>query len=145
MTVTDEQVATLRAQLAGDVEKHERLLEQLDRVAAATGYSALIAAGLFEAAYRRFAKNGTVADVVEFVADVRTRSEDVARDLDPVVAERVIRAALGDGRLDDLDDRTVISAQVILLAGLIGDEQLDEAGLDAFMAEVRATAEEWTS
>lgn len=145
MAVTDEQVATLKALFAGDVEEHKRLLAGLDPRSASIGYSALITAGFFEAVDRRFAATGTVADVIQFVADVRARADEIAQDLDPTLAERIIRHALGDGSIDDLDDRAVFSAQMVLLGALIGDEQLDEEGLDAFLAEVRAVADEWTA
>jgi len=38
MTVTDRRVATLRAQLAGDVEEHTRLLAQFDEALDARPY-----------------------------------------------------------------------------------------------------------
>jgi hypothetical protein len=148
MAVTDEQVATLRAQLAGDFDEHKRLLEQLDPVAARTGYTALIAAGFFEAVDRRFVREGKVADdseIIEFVSSVRARSDEAGAKIDPVAAERLIRHSLGRGSIADLDDETVISTQMFMLAGLIADEQFDAAGLDGFMAEVREIAEEWSN
>lgn len=78
MAVTEGQVATLRAQLAGDFEDYERQWARLDKEAATAGYTALIAAGFFEAVDRRFVKNSTIADtadIIEFVGDVRTRSD----------------------------------------------------------------------
>jgi hypothetical protein len=45
--VTDEQVATLRARLAGDLGEHERLYGQLDEAAARTAYIGLITAAAF--------------------------------------------------------------------------------------------------
>lgn len=137
MPVTDDQVATLRAYLEGDFESHKRLHGQLDPVAARTGYTALIAAAFFEAVDRRFAKNGADADVVEFVGSVRSRSERLANELDPGIAERLIRHSLGEGSISDVDDDTVVRTQIVLLAGLIADEQLDNAGLDEFMATAR--------
>src|SRR4051794_8988428 len=94
--LTDDQVATLRAYLAGDFDQYERLYERLDRQAARTTYLALIDAAFFEAVDRRFAKNGTRADVIEFVADVRARSDNLG-EIDALTAERLIRAVLGDG------------------------------------------------
>jgi hypothetical protein len=137
MPVTDDQVAALRAYLAGDFGTHKQLHRQLDPVAAGTGYTALIAAAFFEAVDRRFTKNGTDADVVKFVASVRTRSERLADELDPHIAERIIRHSLGSGSIADLDDETVIRAQIVLLAGLISDEKLDDAELDEFVATAR--------
>jgi hypothetical protein len=106
---------------------------------------ALVAAGFFEAVDRRFAANGTTADVIDFVADLRARSEQLSEAVDPTVAERLIRHSLGNGSIADLDDGTVAGTQFLLLAGLVADEHYDEAGLDAFMAEVRKLADRWTS
>ncbi len=148
MAVTDEQVATLRAQLAGDFDEHRRLLNRLDPIAARTGYTALIAAAFFEAVDRRFVNDGKIAndpEIVEFVGSVRARSEEAARDTDPVAAERLIHHSLGRGSIADLDDETVLSTQMFMLAGLIADEQLDAVGLDAFLTEVREVAEEWSN
>jgi hypothetical protein len=137
MPVTDDQVAALRAYLAGDFDTHKQLHRQLDPVAAGTGYTALIAGAFFEAVDRRFGKNDTNADVVEFVASVRTRSERLADELDAQIAERLIRHSLGSGSIADLEDAAVIRTQIILLAGLISDEKLDNAELDQFMTTAR--------
>ena len=147
MPVTDDQVAALRAQLAGDLAEHKRLLAQLDRAKAASGYSALIAAAFFEAADRRFVENGKIADdaeVIQFVGSVRARTEAATEEIDPRIAERLIGVALGKGSLADVDNETVIRTQLYLLAALVADAQLNASDLDAFMAEVRSVAEEWT-
>lgn len=145
MSVTDQQVATLRAHLAGDFGEYQRLWPQLDRDAAKTGYTALVAAAFFEAVDRRFAKTGTGADVIEFVGAVRARFDQSGDDVDPRAAEILIRAVLGEDEDADLDDDTVAGTQIVLLTALILDEDLDDVGLDEFMAEARKVAEEWTS
>jgi len=142
MPVTDEQVAALRAYLADDLDQHRQLYARLDR-AARSGYTALLAAAFFEAVNRRFAQEGTPAAVIEFVADVRGRSEALGEAIDPRAAERLIRAALTDEDIDDLDDKAKGGLYVVLLAGLIGDEQLSDDGLDEFLAEARKVADEW--
>ncbi|GAA4983517.1 hypothetical protein [Actinopolymorpha pittospori] len=81
--VTAEQVAALRALLAGDLEEHVRLRDQLDREAAATGYTALLAAAFFEAVDRRFGQDGASADMAAFVSDVRSRTTAAAESIDP--------------------------------------------------------------
>lgn len=144
MPVTDKQVATLRAQLAGDSATHQRLLSELDREADRRGYTFLVSAGFFEAVDRRFAGKSTLSDVIEFVADVRATSGRVAEDIDPSAAERLILHSLGeDVSIADLDDKTKLGTQIVLLGALITHEQLDDAGLDAFLAEARKTADEW--
>jgi hypothetical protein len=67
MPVTDQQFAAVHALLAGDVEKHKRLLAQLDRDKDKIGFSALIGAGFFEAVDRRFVKNGKTAETAHRV------------------------------------------------------------------------------
>ena len=148
MAVTDEQVATLRAQLTGDFDEHKRLLEQLDPVAARTGYIALIAAAFFEAVDRRFVRGDQIADdaeIIDFVGSVRARSDEAGEKIDPVAAERLIRHSLGRGSIADLDDETVISTQMFMLAGLVAEAQLHATDLDGFLTEAREVAEEWSN
>lgn len=143
MPVTEDQVAALRAQLSGDFDEYRRLLGQLDREAAATGYTALIAAAFFKAAYRRFGKNPSPEQVVAFVGDLRSRSDELA-DIDPVAAERIIRSALGDGEVSDIDSKTRVAVESVVLARLVADERFDSAELDKFMSEARKLADYWT-
>jgi hypothetical protein len=137
MPVTNDQVAALRALLAGEVDLHARLFERLDQTAAETGYTALIAAAFFEAVDRRFAKEGTAADVIDFVGDLRSRSDRLADVIDPKVAERLIWHALGEGSIADLDTETKASHQFLLLGGLVAGAHFDAAGLDEFLATAR--------
>jgi hypothetical protein len=140
MPVTDAQVAALRALLSDDMDRYKLLSGQLDRAQARSGYTALITGAFCEAVERRFGENVQPAEVITFVGQVRASSERVARDLDPDIAERVIRVVYGDGSVRDLEDAVVIGAQILLLGGLIADEQLDDAELDAFLATARKLA-----
>jgi hypothetical protein len=144
MPVTDESVATLRALLAGESGEYERLYENLDSATRRTDYPAMIDAAFFEAVDRRFDK-GKASDVVEFVGDVRSQSVTLEEQIDPRVAERLIQAVLGDGSIDDIDDKARFSTEVILLALLIADEQLDDTGLDEVLDGARKLADRWTS
>jgi hypothetical protein len=144
MAVTDDQVATLRAQLGGNLDEHEQRLAQLSKAEAATGYAALIAASFSLAAYQRFAKKGDAATVMRFVADVRSRTEDTAT-IDPRVAERLILATFTDEEIDDINLRVRYETQIVLLAAIISDSHLDEAQLDQFLTKARGIADEWTS
>jgi len=143
MPVTDDQVAALRAYLSDDMDRYRQLFAGLDREAARSGYATLLAAAFFEAVDRRFAEDGTTADVIEFVADVRTRSQALGEVIDPHAAERLIGAALTDEDIDDLDAKAKGRLFAVLLAGLIADEQLSKDGLDEFLAEARKLADEW--
>jgi len=143
MAVTDEQAATLRTHLVGDYEEHDRLWEQLDREAARTGYTALVAAAFFKAVDRRFGPDTTRAEVIEYVTSVRARLGDNADKVDPQAAEMMIYTVLGEPLSRQLDDDTVAVVQPVVLTALIADEDLDDVGLDAFMAEARGLADQW--
>jgi hypothetical protein len=143
MPVTDEQVAPLRAQLARQPAEHQRLYGLLDQTAKRTGYRALVSAAFVVAAQRRFAQDVSPGEVIEFVGDVRSRSSEVADQVDPKTAERVIMAVFTGQPLDDIDPRTSWEAQLVLMAAIIGDEHLDDAGLDSFLAEARKLADQW--
>ncbi|MEU8123084.1 hypothetical protein AB0C21_30610 [Spirillospora sp. NPDC049024] len=146
MPTTDDQVAALHALLAGHREEHRQLLNQLDRAEANKGYSALLAAGLFEAIERRFIVDGKVVDraeVIAFVASVRERGDEMPDLINPEVAERIILRMLDQGgSVSDIDADTMIRHQIILLAGLIGDANLSESELNEFMRKIRVDADE---
>ena len=90
---------------------------------------------------RRFGGTAAEGDITGFVADVRSRSQKVRAALDPRVAERVLLAVVTDAGISDLDPGEARSSQTILLNALIADERLDGAGLDAFMAAARQSAD----
>jgi hypothetical protein len=140
MAVTAEQVATLRAHLAGDFEEYRRLWADLARSSARTGYITLISAAFFQAVQRRFAGKSGDAEIIEFVGNVRARFDESGDEVDPHTAEVLIRAVLGDDSGEELDDDTVISTQITVLTALILDEDLDDAGLDRFLADAQKLA-----
>jgi hypothetical protein len=123
-------------------------LRQLDRSQADVGYSALISAAFFEAARRRFIRNGKPADdaeVIDYIATVRGRSDDAADVIVPDLAERLTNYVLGKLPYDanqDIDPNVAIRIKTLLLAGLVGDEELSGPELDAFMTKARDLAEE---
>jgi hypothetical protein len=145
MPVTDHQVATLRALLAGDLDEHGRLRAQLDQDADREGYSALIAAAFFLAADRRFARAHTRAEITEFVAAARATSADAAQQIDPRLAERMISAVFEDEDMHDVPGQTLLETQVMLLAALVSEAWPDAAELDAFLADSRKLADRWIS
>ena len=145
MPVTDHQAATLRALLAGDFDEHARLRAQLDREADREGYSSLIAAAFFEAADRRFAAGHGREAIIEFVASARATSASAAEQIDPAIAERMIKAVFDDEDMHDVPGQVQLEIQVMLLAALVADARFGPAELDEFMAESRKLADRWMS
>jgi hypothetical protein len=142
VTVTDDQVAALRALLTDDMLLYRRLFDGLDRTAAKKGYTALVTAAFAEAVERRFGQSHNPADIAGFVADIRVRSDRLARGIDPDVAERTILTALGKGSVQGLDRKSVTIAQLVLLAGVVADEHLNGDRLDVFLASARKLADQ---
>jgi hypothetical protein len=145
MAVTDHQADTLRALLAGDFGEHARLRAQLDRDADREGYSALITAGFFLAADRRFAQSHTRDDITGFVASARATSADAAGQIDPLIAERLIRGVFEDEDMHDVPGQRLTETQVMLLTALVSEAWLTAPELDAFLADSRKLADRWTS
>lgn len=144
MAVTDEQVAALRAQLQGKSDEHLRWLDQLEQRGETDGYVALVTGAFFEAVDRRFIQDGKVAEepeVIEFIAATRAAHPNVADELDPSVAEPVLLHALGKGSVQGIDGAKVFKTQILLMGALVGDADLDEAELEAFLAKARAEAD----
>ncbi|MEU8804813.1 hypothetical protein [Spirillospora sp. NPDC048819] len=144
MAITDDQVATLRAQLAGHHEEHVRRLDGLDTEEAKSGYTTLVTAAFFEAVDRKFIVNDKVAeaaDVIDFVAYQREIHPDSADQLDPHAAEMVILDALGKGSIDNIDSERLFGTQILLLAALVGDARFSDDDLDAFLAKARTEAD----
>ena len=74
---------------------------------------------------------------------MRSRSPQAADQVDPMIAERLILGVFTDESLDDVDPRASFEAQLLLMVAIVGDEHLDDAGLDAFLAEARKLADQW--
>ncbi len=145
MPVTDEQVATLRAQLKGNLAEHRRLLSELDPEEAKVGYSALIAAAFIEAAERRFLRDDRPAkesEIIEFVAKARETDDEMPDIINPQLAESMILHLLGKGQIIDADENTKLGHQIILLATLVGEEEFTDAELETFLHSARSLADD---
>jgi hypothetical protein len=139
-SVTADQVATLRAALTGDSDGYRRLYASLDPVAM-DSYHIFYAAAFFEAASKRF-NGATSADVLTFVADIRAQY-DLAQDIDPRVAERLVLATFTDEQIADIPDQVKAEHYLILLIALIKQADLSGSDLDVFLADARKLADEW--
>jgi hypothetical protein len=139
--ISTEQVTALRTLLTGNLAEHRQAIAEMDQTDGWSGYNELITAAFVDAVNRRFGARYTVPDIVEYVAEVRTRFPDPNRGIEPNVAERLIRKALGEGTVRGIDTKTLIRTEGVLLVALVIDEQLDGAALDAFLTEARATAD----
>jgi len=54
-----------------------------------------------------------------------------------------LHKVLGHTSVADLDAKAAFAAKQYLLAELIADQHLDDAGLDTFLAQAREFADQW--
>jgi hypothetical protein len=141
--VTDEQVAALRARLSGNVDEHLQMMEQMGNPADRAGFTALTVAAFCDAAERRFGDGSTRAEVIEFVAGVRERSDRLAAKIDPRAAERMILSVYAGEDTSDIPKAARDNAVVLILPALIIDMGITGAELDQFLAGARKLADEW--
>jgi hypothetical protein len=144
MAVSNLQVAALRAFLEIRANDTERLTERLIETGPLEGYGELISGAFAVAVRRRFSPTWTVPDLISFVAVVRARLLGDKIDIDPRTAEISMRHALGDGNAAESDEEARARAQIFLLGELIIDEDLDDAGMDEFLATARGLADQLT-
>ncbi|MGI5208713.1 hypothetical protein ACQEU6_44995 [Spirillospora sp. CA-108201] len=145
MPITDEQVAVLRAQLKGNREEHLRLLDQLDSNEANVFYTALVGAAFINAAQHHFIKNGEVAStsqIIDFVAQVRERSDDSSHLINPQLGESMLLDFLGKGTMIEADPDTKFGHQIVMLSAMVGARQFTPVELEAFLQSARSLAEE---
>ena len=145
--VTDMHLEALRTFLVeGPEEWLERYGEPIQNEIG-TGYSLLVYCAFDQALRLRFSPTYTVPQVIRFVADLRLTLEEYAHELDPRVAESLIRYSLGDDTISGrppfgVDEVTMMRAQLLLLVALVTEEDLDETELEKFIKDSAALARE---
>jgi hypothetical protein len=143
VTVTDEQVAALRAALTGDTDTFDRLggpsgLDYGD------AFPVLMATAFILASRRRFGRGWSTADVIRFVGEVRLGYDAEDGYIDPDAAEQLLLAALRDKSLPaGIGGEARGSAQFALLNSMVSDEYPESHHLDALLQEARQMADQW--
>lgn len=148
ITFGDMDVAALRTFLFEGpevwAERHEEQLKHEDDL----GFSFLMYCTLIKAAHRRFSPTYSVPQIIRYVADLRLRLDEDAHELNPRVAEGVLRYALGDKNLSarppfGADQVTMVRAQVFLLMALVFEADLDNAQLEELVKDSIEYAGKW--
>ncbi|MEU8285909.1 hypothetical protein AB0C01_16400 [Micromonospora sp. NPDC048905] len=137
--VTDPHAA-LRGLLSGRLRGHDR---RLSRFAESDWrrYADLLAGALLVAVRRRFVAGQDRSPVIRFVASARERYDATGRDVDPVLAEALVWAALGE-RPPVPHDAAAIVARTVLLLGLLEDEGLTDRELDDVLVAAAHAADD---
>jgi hypothetical protein len=140
--VTARQAAFLKASLSLKREEDESLRKELAVTGELNGINELIHAAFALAVRQRFTSAWTGSDIVRYVGNVRmSGTED--DDIDPLVAETLIRRALGDHAKLTGDIEQQVTAQAILLLYLVADLELDATEQSQLMWNAQELADQW--
>jgi hypothetical protein len=146
--ITREYLAALKANVIGDTDTLARireLLEERDGPCSGEIYGALYSVALATAARRVFPgdyNSATRADIIRFVAQLRSAVAGTEDDFDPRVAEHVLIAMLGGPEdIETLDKEDLAVVIVMLIGGLLAYLGIEESGIDDFLSEVSPLAE----
>jgi hypothetical protein len=147
MTVADEAVATLHDLLARRFDEYTRRLNQLSKEEA-SDFSTMVNAAFFEAARRRFMKDGKAAsdaDVIDYVAYARSWDEGAAEEIDPQIGELMINFVIEKLSMDalkDIDNNVAFRTKMMLLAAFTRDADYSEDEVAEFMEQAKEVAKE---
>ena len=125
MTVSDIHMLLLRAYLDGEDEVASKAREQLAGPNAMDGLAELVHAAFVVAAQRKFSPTWSSAQIIRFVAYVRSFLSDRLELLDPLAGELELRRALGE----PIPTPPVIGARAAALLILL-DAMVQSLGLD---------------
>ena len=140
MRVTDEQMALLRAYLAGQAEQAERARVLVARSGDVEGAAALVYAAFAIMTRRKFSPTWTRAEVIRFTGQVRALLSDQPDLLDPLAAGHQLRGALGEKLTVYPGEEAKARAQVVLLDALVHDADLDDAAIIDLLSQARDLA-----
>lgn len=144
MPVTANQMAAIRAYLEDDFERQKTLFNSLPRKEQENDFPTLVSAAVHLALEKGMSHNVTRAQVINFVAEIRKSYFKDPDALDPVTAERLILFWAGhDDALDGISPVKSVQTQFMMLRPLVHEAGIPESGLDRFLEDVQALANEW--
>jgi hypothetical protein len=137
-----EHLALLRAMARGNFEEQSDLSNALHASGDLDGYGEVIGAAFLLAIRMQFQDRFSPDDVIRLVADTRTMVDVTGDVINPRIAERVVRAALGEeGLLAGAPEGSIVESQIAVCSFLAAEERLGDP--DAFVADVKKLLDEW--
>ena len=133
----------VRQLVEGDHEAYARRCSELDQKGW-EGLGLVVGAAFYQAVEQRFGDSLDPSEVIRFVADFRADITDTGFEVDPRIAENLIRAAItGDTeQVRDLDPSVVVEAEMLMLWKFLG--HLSGAELTLFFEEADSLVVEWS-
>jgi hypothetical protein len=131
--------AALRDLITGRLRAHDQRLRGFSEPDWQR-YADLLSDAFLLTVRRRFTTtNQDRASVIRFVASVRERYDHSGHDIDPGIAEALVWAALGD-REPVPTTASAVTAQTLLVLGLLEDEGMPQPELAEFLDAATAAA-----
>jgi hypothetical protein len=141
MPVTDLEMAVLHAQITGNDEPARRAFsEELAVSGDLSGLAALVHAAFVVAARRKFGSPWSRAEVIRYVARVRTLLSERPALLDPLTAEDELRSALGEPVTATHEVGAVAAARLSLLLALVASLDLDDEAVANLLGQAKDIA-----
>lgn len=141
--VPDEILAAFRAYITDDMELWSAREAALDwSKAGRLAYRAFIVAMFAEAVRLQLGPHPREERIIEFVADVRARDDEIADLLDPDTTERLIGEVYDYTDAADIGRERAEPIRLAVIIAIIPGAHLTPAELDAFLERSRTSAEE---
>ena len=134
--IADDVDALIRSVLARQPDVYERINEKIG------GHSTRLAiAAMFTIAVeRRFGEDASPSEITDFVSEVRAAYPNAYK-VDPILAEGLIRSALGDdSSLSGIDLTDAPATEMFVATAVVDGLNLDKERLDQLVAEAREFA-----
>lgn len=148
MQVTDDIEATVRAYLRGDTPEYNQRFAVINRArerdTVAAFRSMVIAAFLLTVQYK-FSKDSPRDEIIDYVAEIRSRADSLAEDIDPTTAERMITSVFTDENTSDIDTGTEVTIQMLFATAIVDDERIQGQLFEDLIASTRKLANDLLS
>ena len=130
MFTDDDATARAKAEELGDVPYRDAGL--------------LVAAAFAIAMERRFADETSHEAVKSFVAEAQQNFDQAAGSVKPLMAEALVRAALGEPELmEEIPREDAVQPQILLTYKVLVEEEATPADVDRLLDEAEELAERW--
>lgn len=142
--VADEDIAALRALLSGDSARFREIRDAPGRAGTKRTWVAVLLAAFTQAVYLRFGADAAREEVAAYVADVRGRSEAIARGFTAYEAEQLIMMLVSDAvEASGVSARAKGAILIAFTVAVVSDARLDDLAIEAFLAIARRKADQW--
>jgi len=144
--VTDDIEAAARAYLRGDTAEYNQRIAELGRARETTvAFRAMVYAAFLLTVQYKFSKDTPREEIIDFVAEIRSRSDDLPDTIDPTAAERQITSVFTGENTDDVDTRMELTIQMLFATAIVDDQGIEGQLFEQLMTSTRKLADDLLS